>query len=232
MKNTIGRTLFWFKNADGYVKILNEGYFAFGTLLNRLMNEKYEGRKIKFINICLAPEEYYRKFACPVNHLHYHSGHLNFDGLIDFNEFNRLSKSGQVSFVWNKGYEYLKSSALMLKNNNLLEACEYAYHKGLEIGLNPDYKMVEADVVLYGVPVNASVWVNFKNDGMDSKFSLEKDGKVIFEKEIDATINGIEFFLEMYKKIEVKNNGFLIKGHYGVDYLPLLIPIDKELLEG
>ena len=232
MKKLIGRTLFLFSDENGRIKILNEKFFATSVLLNRLLNIKYKGRKIQFLNIDLASEECFEKFPInPPHHIHYYGGHLKYYGLIDFNEFYKLSDKDQTLFIWNKGYEYLKLAAAKIKNDSLLEACEYAYHKGLEIRLNPDYKMVEADLILYDIPVNASIWVNFKNDGMYSKLSLEKDGKVVFEKDIDSTVNGIEFFLDMYKKIEVKNNGVLIKGHYGVEYLPLFVPVDKELLD-
>lgn len=47
----IERTLFWFKDGDEVLKTLNEDFFGLGTLLNRLLNEKYEGKKIKFINL-------------------------------------------------------------------------------------------------------------------------------------------------------------------------------------
>jgi hypothetical protein len=231
MKNLIGRTLFWFSDENGLIKILNDNFFSTSVLLNRLLNIKYTGEKIQFMNIDLASEENYKRFPInPPHSVHYYGGHLRYHGVIDFNEFYKLSEKEQTLLVWNKGYEYLKLAAEKIKNDSLLEACEYAYYKGLEIGLNPDYKMIETEVILYDIPINASIWTNFKNDRMYSKLSIEKDGKVIFEKDIDSTINGIEFFLEMYKKIEAKNNGVVIKGHYGVEYLPLFVPINKELL--
>src|SRR5438128_494733 len=47
----IGRTLFWFKDGDEQALDLNERFFAYGTFLNRLLNEHYSGKKLKFINI-------------------------------------------------------------------------------------------------------------------------------------------------------------------------------------
>jgi hypothetical protein len=232
MKKRIGRTMFWFYDSDEMLYQLTEKFFALANLLNRLLNEKYEGGKIEFINIDFANENHYKKYpVTSADNVHYYGGHLRYYGQINFDLFYKLSEENQTLFVWNKGFQYLKLSAVKIKNQHLLEACEYACHKGLEMRLNPDYKMIEADLILYNFPVNASVWVNFKNDGMYSKFFLEKGGKVVFEKDIDSTINAIEFFLEMYKKIEVKNNDIVIKGHYGVEYLPLRIIIDKALLD-
>jgi hypothetical protein len=45
----IERTLFWFTDGDELLNNFNEDFFGLGTLLNRLLNEKYNGKKIKFI---------------------------------------------------------------------------------------------------------------------------------------------------------------------------------------
>lgn len=107
---------------------------------------------------------------------------------------------------------------------------EYAHIKGTEINLNPDYRMVEADINVSGQPLKASVWVNFKEDGMYAKLTLEKSGEIVFEKGIDRTKKGVEFFLKMYKGIELENNNIVSKGRKDVDYLPLKIPLDKVAL--
>lgn len=110
-----------------------------------------------------------------------------------------------------------------------MEATEYAYEKGIEINLNPDYRMVETDMNISGQQLKASVWVNFKEDGMYSKLTLEKEEEIVYEMDIDKTLKGIEYFLEMYKGIELVNGNIVIHGRKDVDYLPLKISIDKVI---
>jgi hypothetical protein len=232
MKNRINRTLFWFSNHNERLYDLGDDFFGISTLLNRLLNKVYEGKKIKFINIYFATKEKYANFpVIPLNHVHHHGGHIAYHGLIDFLEFNKLDKTEQKKFIWKKACHYLQVCAKSIKNDSLLKAVEYAYSKGLEENLDPDYRMVEKDIHLYGQEMKASVWVNFKNDGMYSKFTLEKDNQIVFEKDIDNTKNGIEIFLELYKGIEFENNTIIIKGRGDVDYLPLKIVVNEKLEE-
>lgn len=227
----IERTLFWFIDGNEQLLRLNERYFALGNLLNRLLNETYDGKKIKFINMYFRTEETYKLHPRSVRHyLHFYGGHLNYDDVFELSIFNKLKKEDQDSMIWKRAFEILQESSISIKNNSLLTASEYAYKKGIDIGLNPDYRMIEADVIIYDEPIRASVWVNFRSDGMYSKLTLEKDGIVFFEKDIDSTKNGIEFFLEMYKSIEVEDDAIVIKGHRDVKYLPLKIPIEKQLI--
>lgn len=226
----IDRTLFWFKDGDDSLHELDDNFFALGTLLNRLLNQKYEGKKIKFINLNLSTDQTYELHPMvPKDKPYYYGGHLQYYGTFDRKYFEALTRTEQNRYVWDKGLDYLCKSAAFIKNQKLAEAAEYAYRKGLEINLNPDYRLVETDFFLSGQKLKAAVWLNFKDDGMYSKFTLEKAGTVIYEREIDQTKKGIEFFLEIYKKIEVENNNIIIKGVKDVEYLPLKISLNDIL---
>lgn len=77
-----------------------------------------------------------------------------------------------------------------------MEATEYAYQKGLEMDLNPDYRMVESEITIFNKNLKAAIWVNFKENGMFSKFTLEDaSNNIIFERNISGTQKGVEFFL-------------------------------------
>ena len=80
MNNRIERTLFWFKNGREECHRLTNYFFALGTLLNRLLNEKYHGKKIQFINIEFFSLDTYQIFPIiPPNYIHYYGkagGHL------------------------------------------------------------------------------------------------------------------------------------------------------------
>ena len=227
--------MFWFRDVEGKNQLLNDQFFPLATLLSRLLKEKYDGKKIQFINIDFSSEEAYKlNPVIRMNYTHYASvmgGHLRYYGVIDFKAFDKLTDIDKKKFIWEKAHEYLQVASKTIKNEQLLIASEYSYKKGIEINLNPDYRMIETDVMVHSLPMKAAVWVNFKNDGMYSKLTLEKNGLIIFEKEIDKTKNGVEFFLEMYKKIEVKGNTIIVKGSKDVKYLPLRIPIDEEAIK-
>jgi len=228
MNKKIDRTLIWFENEFGRLQELSDSFYGLSTLLNRLLNEDYKGKKMKFINIFLATsEKYFRVPAIPINYTHYYGGHLNTYGDFDSVEFNKLDYLEKNIYVWDRVYENLSRASKSIKNTELLEASEYAYRKGLELNVNPDYAMVEADIVISGQVLKASVFVNFKKDGMYSKFIVAKGSEVIFEKEIDSARNGIEFFLDIYKSIELDGNNILVKGRKDVDYLPLRIPLEE-----
>jgi hypothetical protein len=231
----IERTLFWFRDGHEKKSFLNDSFFCLGTLLNRLLNEKYDEKKIKFINIDFSSDETYKLFPTnPMNYIHYYGaggGHLHYYGVIDFLDFNKLSDIEKKKLIWKKSYEYLQESAKKIKNESLFVASEYAYNQGIILNFNPDYRMVETEIFIHEQSIKASIWVNFRKEGMFSIFTLEKDGQILFEKDIDNTQNGVEFFLEMYKEIEFKNNIITIKGRKDVDNLPLKITLLPENIE-
>lgn len=222
----IDRTLFWFKDGDEVLISLNEDFFGLAVLLNRLLNDRYDGVKIKFINLDFSTDKTYELHPrIPKNTPYYYGGHLRYYGVFDINEFIGFGKIEQGRFVWEKAYNYLIESAKVIENNKLLEAAGYAYSKGLEMDLNTDYRVLDTYLFISGEQLRASIWITFKEDGMYSKFILERSGGVVFEKELDRSKKGVEFFLEMYKAIEVEDNNIVLKGRKDVEYLPLKIPI-------
>lgn len=224
----IDRTLFWFNKGKETQINLSDRFFALGNLLNRLLNEEYTGKKIKFINIEFNTQETYDLVPIlPKNESYYSGGHLKFYGLIELTAFNNLTFEEQKLFIWNRSYEYIQISAKTIRNAELLEASSYAYKKGLELKLNPDYRMVEENLIINGQELKAAVWVNFREDGMYSIFTLEKSGVIIFKKSLDKTKLGVEFFLEMYKSIQFDHNksSFVIKGRKDASQFPIIIPI-------
>lgn len=227
----IERILFFFKDEDNKLLNLNESYYPISVLLNRLINEVYSGKKIKFLNIYFSTEKTYELFPnSPRYYVHYYRGHLWYNDVFDLDKFKRLTSEEKKLFVWNGSYEALKRISVHTKNQDLLNAVEYAYKKGKELKLNPDYEVVKSNINLYGEEIHASLWINFRDDGMYSKLTLKKNNRILFEKHIDRVKNGVEFFLVMYKGIQVENNSVVITGRKDVEYLPLKIPIEKSLV--
>lgn len=226
MKRKIDRTLFWFRDGKESLDRLSDQFFGLGTLLNRLLNEKYDGKKLKFINFHFNTKNTYELFSVtPKNTPFYSGGNLKYNGVFDKDQFLKLSRSEQNKFVWEHAHQYFIESAQLMKNKDLADAADYAYQKGLETNLNQDFRVVDTDIILSGQNVRASVWIIFKEDGMYSKLTLEHEDKVIFEKDIDKTVHGVEFFLEIYRAIVLEGDNIVIKGAKDVDYLPLKIPL-------
>lgn len=226
MKRKIDRTLFWFRDGRERLSQSTEEFFGLATLLNRLLNEKYNGKKLKFINFEFNTEKTYElSTVTPKNTPYYSGGNLLYYGLFNKDEFLKLSRSEQNKFVWEHAHQYFMESAQLMKNTALAEAADYAYHKGLETNLNQDFRVVDTNIILSEQNVRASVWIIFKEDGMYSKLTLEHEDKIIFEKDIDKTVHGVEFFLEIYRAVLLEGDNIVIKGAKDVDYLPLKIPL-------
>ena len=224
---SIERTLFWFKDLE-VLTSLTENFMGLGYLLNRLLNERYEGKKIKFINIEFYTNRTYELYpALPKETPYFYGGHLNYYGSFDKDDFLKLNNTQQHYFIWEKSHQYLIESAKAMKNNSLAEAADYANRKGLQIDLDPNYRVIDTLFIISGKEVRASVWINFDENNMYSKFTLEQLGNIIFERELDRVRNGIEVFLEMYKAIELKKDSFLIKGHRDIPDLPIKIPLSE-----
>ncbi|MCV6630440.1 MAG: hypothetical protein OIF50_11360 [Flavobacteriaceae bacterium] len=228
MRDNIERTLFWFSDGDNKLLELDKKFFPLSTLLNRLLCEKYDGKKIQFINLFFRTEETYRLHPQAERFFtHFYDKQLTYDDVFDLELFNKLNENEQIQFLWKRSCEALQKASTVLKNKQLLLASEYAYSKGVEIDLNPDYRVVQKDIMLFNKSLKAAVWINFKNNGMYSNFTLEKDGEIVFQKYIDNTENGVEYFLEIYKDIELVADGIVIKGRKDVGYLPLKVPLEE-----
>jgi hypothetical protein len=102
MSNRITRTLFWFQDGDERFQEMTTNSFGLATLLNRLINEKYIGKKIKLINIYFNTKEVYQKFPALIpNHVHYFSnlgGYLAYYGEFDIQNFILLSEEAKNQF--------------------------------------------------------------------------------------------------------------------------------------
>lgn len=145
--------------------------------------------------------------------------------------FKKIPSNEQDLLIWERSCKILKEAAEEIKNKDLLNAVEKAEKRGIEIGLNPNFRIIEKKVILFDLPFKASVWICFTKDKMNSKFTLEKENKIIYSYDIDNTIIGNGFFLDIYKVIELSDNKIIIKGHKEIEYLPLTIPIQLDDLE-
>ena len=226
------RFLFFFTDGEERFTSLDDCFFPLALMYGRFLNEKYQGKKIKFFNLEFNTEKTYQLFPkAKKHHTHSYRMHLNHDTVFDLPYFQSMSYEEQKEYLWHRAYELVAIVAFDTNNEPLLEASRYAYKKGLENKLNPDYKMLEKEVVLHGQSLTAALWVNFDKKNMYSNFTLEREGETIFKQYVDGTPLGVEFFLEMYKKIETKGNTVIIKGHYEVPYLPLKIPINEDVVK-
>ncbi|MGE6355542.1 hypothetical protein ACQKCJ_16860 [Flavobacterium sp. NPDC079362] len=228
MKLVIERTLFGFNDGIDSINELNDKFTPLSILLNRLLSEKYVGKKIKFLNLFFYENsEKLQKAYGEDYFLHYYGGQFTYKDVMDYEHFLRLDFPNQKLFIWQKAYEMLQFSGKQLKNESLLNSSKYAYQKGVEINLSADYRMIEIDICLYGGNYKAALWVNFLEDKMEANFTLEKNSEIVVKKKIDEGPNGMEFFLVMFKKIVQKDNSIIIRGAKELNYLPLKISFKK-----
>ena len=231
MGKKIDRLLVWFQTEEGSIRNLSDLFYGLSFLYNTLLNEKYDGKKIKFININLETLGNYKKNPqIPLHYTHYYNGHLNFYGLFEKELFESLSYHEQTVHIWNKIHESLIECSKATKNQHLLDASNYAYKKGIDTNLNTDYKIVETTFCYDNENYTASVWFLFEQNAMYSKLLIEKeDGTHCYEKEIDHTILGNEYFLTIYKSIYLEGNTLILKGKSDIDYLPMKFDLNQIL---
>ncbi|MDI9872377.1 hypothetical protein [Flectobacillus roseus] len=229
----IGRTLFWFEDGDESLSTIGHNFYGLSILLNRLLNEKYDGKSIQFINIYFRTEKTYELHPNSPKEKHYYygggGGHLKYNGIFDRVEFIKLNWKEMNMLIWEKSCTYLSQSAKLMKNQKLLEAVEYAYKKGLEIDLNPNYKHLTSTFNISDKQYVASLCFNFKKADMFSNITVECDNEVIFEKEIHQSKNALLYFLEVYKSITFDGTSIVVKMPRDVDYLPVKIPVSEFL---
>jgi hypothetical protein len=70
----IGRTLFWFEDGDESLSTIDHDFYGLSILLNRLLNEKYDGKSIQFINIYFSTEKTYELYPNLSKEKHYYYG--------------------------------------------------------------------------------------------------------------------------------------------------------------
>lgn len=221
------------KFRDGYdnVVTLNDQFFPWMVLLERLMREVYVGKKVTFLNISFTSEETYRLYpAAKRYYAYYYDGVLSYSDVFDFDTFYKMPEAERLTYIWNRLHDILKILVTETKNPPLLEAAEYAWRKGLETGLNPDYRLLQTEVELHGKTLLAALWIQFSEGRMTAVFKLEKGKQILLEKYVYETVLGNEFFLVAFKKIETNGNTIIIKGAKDIDELPMKIPISADII--
>ncbi|MEO1030036.1 MAG: hypothetical protein AAFX55_01465 [Bacteroidota bacterium] len=227
-KLNIERLLLWFKSTDKELILMNKRYFGLSLLITRLLNEKYSGPKIKFINLYFRTNDFYKRYSDNLTErVHFYNGHLNYDGVWDMPEFNELSSNKKIEYIWEKSYDFLIDSSVALKNQPLKSAAEYMYNKGKEMSYNPNFKLLDVDLEVSNKIIQAVLYVNFTEDWMSTKLILTKDSNTLFDIDIDKSTSGNEFFLDNYKDISVKDNYVVLKMKEGSNGQHKVLSIDK-----
>src|SRR5690606_3530892 len=213
MKKKIESLLIWFQTDEGRIAKFTDLFFGITLLFNRLLNETYEGKKIKFINVNLETIENYKKHPeISLNYTHYYNGHLNFYGLFEKEIFEELNFEEQSIYVWDKIFKALIECSKTIKNQALFDATMYTYSKGLENNLSTDYKVLEQYFDRGNESYSVCVLFSFKKDGIYSKLLIKKDDIFCYERDLDSTVIGNGYFLTIYKDLSIINDTLILKG--------------------
>ncbi|OKL38996.1 hypothetical protein [Pontibacter flavimaris] len=227
----IGRLLIWFKDGEESLHEYSKQFGPLAMLLNRLLNETYEGKKIKFLNLYFYTQKSFEVYKqTELNYTHSYGGHVHYNALFNRREFDVLALSEQKKLLWKISCEILQIIARDTRNSTLEISAATAYNKGIEMGLNEDFVMRSANFQIHDHSVKVSILARFVGERVLSVLSVQSDNKLILEEEIDSTDSDNEFFYTIYKKIELdKNNNIVIKGHYSINYLPMTVPFADKL---
>lgn len=229
MKTGIDRALIWFRDGENDLEDLNDKYYPISLLLNRLMNERYDGNRIEFINILFSSERTYELYPSEKYCAHYYGGHLNYDDVFDFEFFNKSNEEAKKEIIWEAACKALKDAAKKIQNTELLDAAQYTFDKGISLGLDPNYSLLSTSCRYKGDEIEATLDIDFSETKMLSVLRVKNGDKMIFTQNIDSAEVGMEFFLEMYTKLEIDQKKITLKGKKDIEYLPLVIPLDAIL---
>lgn len=232
MSKIIRRTLMWFRDDDLSDKnSLGDYYYGLSNLLNEELCKYYTGRKLRLINIEYVPIAGFElpNISFKPGYTHYNVAHIRYMGIIDYQEFNSKSKEERKIYLWQTACDCLKQIGTKFNNQELAIAAEKAYHSGIEKGLCTDYEAVSNEFEYKDKFLKARVVISFGETKMYSTFELLSENQVLYSKLLDQTVLGVEFFLEMYKKIEIKENILILKGHREIEYLPMKINLNDYL---
>lgn|GEM_PF-764376 len=231
MMHLIDRALVWFKDGDDKRSDLDGKYYPLSVLYTRLLREVYQGKRIQFINVFFKSEKTYELYPkSPRHHLHFSNGHLWYNDVFDFDDFNSMTEEQKKVFVWSRTYSIMAAAARKLGNAELERANEFAYKSGMERSLIADYNVLGMEVTLFEQVVKASIWYVFKEDGMYSYLVITHDEKELFRKELAKGALGNEFFLEMYKRITAKHDTIVVEYVRSAERPPVKISIDPSLI--
>jgi hypothetical protein len=223
MKKQLGRILFWFKDEDNLLYEYTAKFTPLAMLLNRLINEKYSGKKIKFININFCTSATFARFEkIERNNTHSYGGHITHNSTFLRDEFKHKSFVEQKRDLWESALKVMERISADINSSDLKIACEIAYESGLKANLNEDFILLQEYTQINDTIIKAELWAEFEENTVSSKFKIYSDDKLISSSVIDKSNPDVEFFYEMYKKIEFDLQGnIILKGHYSIDYLPL-----------
>lgn len=225
----IGVVRWSLKDEYGNMGFLNEQFYPLMLLQERLLSEAYTGKRIRELHINLFSEERYLQHPEVLRyHVNSHIGKLSYNEVFDLDAFEKMPREDRPAFMWNKAFEVLKLLAKETDNHLLLEAVEYAWRKGLDTGLNPDYRLLEKEVELHGETCLAVIWMIFSAGWMTAVFKLERNGKVLLEKRVSSTILGIGYLLWAFESIEAAGDTIIIKGTKNMRELPMKISVSME----
>ncbi|UKN02717.1 hypothetical protein K6119_04210 [Paracrocinitomix mangrovi] len=225
----IVRLLIWFKNPDDSLYELTRLFVPVSMLMNRLLNELYSGKKIKFLNINLRTADSFEKIEnASIDYVHSYGGHISIDSILPLDKFNSLSYTEQLYFVWDLAKEAILKISTDLKNNDLSDAVQKAYQKGLDQNIDLDFDLIVEEFQIGNHTFVASLKMEFDKNIVHAHYKIVSDSKSIFNQIIDSTTCDTEFFYEMFKSIVTEGNHIVLKGHEEVDYLPLYVEIENQ----
>ncbi|MFM2000404.1 MAG: hypothetical protein RL204_2351 [Bacteroidota bacterium] len=228
----IERVLFWFRIGGENLPYLFDRFFGLSHLLGRILNEEYKGKKIKYINLYFYTKESFELFPhLEINAVHSHGGHINFYGLLKEEELSKLETTEQKLYIWRMACLALEKCAATLENKVLEASIIIANKRGVQLGLNTDFKAITHEFEMFGLVFCASIYFKFQEEVVSSWLILEHKDRTIYECEMSHASVGAEIFLEAYKSIKLEGESLIVSGRRDVLGGPLKFDVN-DLISG
>lgn len=222
------RTYFLFEDDVSEIREWFIKFYPYAALLNRLISEKYISKKPELLNFKFYTDGYYQVRNIARDKYVGGTKAYSLDVVLDTNWFSNLSNKEQIQFVWDKAYESLSFACRELPNQELLQATEYAYKKGLELNLRTDYIYLTNQITLFDKKIDAVVHMKFEGSDLVAMLELYKNGNLIYETEIARAYVALDIFRDMIKRIEVDSKQRVVVNMKGSK--PRKFEIDESIL--
>jgi hypothetical protein len=229
MSKNIVRLMFWFRDGEEQLYEYTVKFGSLAMLLNRLISENYLGKKINFLNIYFNTQSTYDHYEkLELNYTHSGGGNIQHNSIFLREEFDPKPIAEQKRLLWDLALGVMIKIADDTENFDLKTCSETAYKKGIEQSLREDFILLRESNKIEENELKAELWAEFEENKVSARFKIFNNEELIFNKVIDSTRPDVEFFYEMYKKIIFDPKGkIIIKGHYEVEYLPLIVEVSE-----
>ncbi len=234
MKHKLRLLRIYFRHHDFDNEKENSYHYFFNQIALLIVQEldNYLTRDYRSFVISLGTLELWSKFydSEEIPNIHYLARQGNTAENFEFDKFFKLEVEDQKLMVFNKACNSLASLARKGKQLELESAInkiksKYASSKKL----NCEYIALNKDFICQGINFTGKIIFKFL-EVVYVNLTIEYRGNLVEEFKIwNFDYGYIDWLITVFKKLEVKNDLLILKGHYEIEEFPMSFDLDPVI---